>query len=204
MIFPQHLTSNFSDQIPCQPAWNDKMQTVVQGFEQNFKRPKISNSDWSFLGMVLHPGWPGKLSSCLWCTASPLSSPTPCSLRTPRPVELESMAFGDELIDLRDIRHRANVVVRVCVINTGDRNSMGSSVIIMSCLREGRAGTAMVGAKVRSAPILSLPSLLWQSLRVSTAHPGLWSLAACMEEHIGSCVSQGRDGWMGNWSASDP
>jgi hypothetical protein len=43
-----------------------------------------------------------------------------------------SSAFDDEFIDLRGFKHRANRIVRICVINTCDRNSMGSSVIIMS------------------------------------------------------------------------
>ena len=68
--------------------------------------------------MALHPGWPFNtvfLPVVPGCLRTP---PTPCTLRVVRAIQPKRLALADKFIALPDIRHRANLAVRVCVVNT--------------------------------------------------------------------------------------
>ena len=92
------------------------MQTAGRELEQNFKQRAGCCSQQRFLGIALYPGL--KTVFLPVAPGQPTESATPYTLRAARPIQPKSLALGDELIDLRDVRHGANSAVRVCVVNT--------------------------------------------------------------------------------------
>lgn len=165
MIFPQHLTFTLSGTEPLVSRLGVATgQPLCKGCEQNFNAR--SESGRSFLGTLCPCTRLARPAAPARAQGQSAGQPPLCTQRMAGPIETKITAFGDELIDLGDIRQTARVTGRVCVMNTGDRKSMGSVITIRP---RGRGVQPRGGATVR--PPLPL-SPLWGSLRTPTALQG--------------------------------